>query len=121
MTSAGSSSNSPSASSGMVANSPAVAGPICERSHSRAVGYPGASRLAAWASRPIIWLIYLYRITLAQFLASSFGGGCRYEPSCSQYAESALRKYGAWRGSIMAVKRVLRCHPWHNGGYDPVP
>lgn len=79
-----------------------------------------SSSLLIWASHPLIWLIYLYRMTLAQLMASFFGGGCRFEPSCSHYAEDALRKYGAWSGSIMAFKRVLRCHPWHDGGYDPV-
>jgi putative membrane protein insertion efficiency factor len=73
-----------------------------------------------WTSRPLIWLIYVYRMTLAPFMATFFGGGCRFEPSCSHYAEDAICKYGAWRGSIMAVKRIFRCHPWHDGGYDPV-
>jgi len=71
----------------------------------------------AW---PFILLIYLYRMTLAPLLASWFGVGCRFYPTCSHYAEDALRKYGAWRGSIMAAKRLARCHPWHEGGFDPV-
>jgi len=45
---------------------------------------------------------------------------CRFEPSCSHYAEQALRKHGLFRGSKMAALRVLRCHPWHEGGFDPV-
>jgi putative membrane protein insertion efficiency factor len=69
---------------------------------------------------PLIGAIYLYRWTLAPVLAGLFGGGCRFEPSCSHYAEDALRKYGLLRGSLMAVRRILRCHPWHEGGYDPV-
>lgn len=84
-----------------------------EMSSSAGLGY--------WASQPFIWLIYLYRMTLAPLMVTFFEGGCRFEPSCSHYAEGALRKYGAWRGSIMAVKRLLRCHPWHDGGFDPVP
>ncbi|MEW6046286.1 MAG: membrane protein insertion efficiency factor YidD [Bacillota bacterium] len=46
---------------------------------------------------------------------------CRFYPTCSAYAEQALLKYGAVQGSWLAVRRVLRCHPWHPGGYDPVP
>ena len=65
---------------------------------------------------PLIFLIYLYRATLSPFI----GNSCRFEPTCSYYAEAALRKYGAVRGSWMALKRVFRCHPWHEGGYDPV-
>ena len=75
---------------------------------------------SALLSYPVIAAIYLYRWTLAPVLAALFGGGCRFEPSCSHYAEEALRRYGLWRGSRLAVGRVLRCHPWHAGGYDPV-
>lgn len=46
---------------------------------------------------------------------------CRYHPSCSAYAIEALRKYGAVRGSWLALKRLLRCHPWGGSGHDPVP
>jgi putative membrane protein insertion efficiency factor len=46
---------------------------------------------------------------------------CRYQPSCSAYAITALQRYGAWRGGLLAVKRLLRCHPWGGSGHDPVP
>ena len=46
---------------------------------------------------------------------------CRYQPSCSAYAIGALERYGAWRGGLLAAKRLLRCHPWGGSGYDPVP
>ena len=61
-------------------------------------------------------------IWVAALLASPLiGNQCRFFPTCSHYAEDALKCYGAWKGSIMAAKRLLRCHPWHEGGFDPVP
>lgn len=57
-----------------------------------------------------------------RFLSPLKGGPtCRFYPSCSQYAYEAVSKYGAIKGTHMAVKRVLRCHPFHPGGFDPVP
>lgn len=64
----------------------------------------------------LMLLVDAYRYALSPLLS----GGCRFEPSCSHYAQDALRKYGAWRGSIIAAKRLLRCHPWHEAGFDPV-
>ncbi len=46
---------------------------------------------------------------------------CRYAPTCSEYAMQAVEKYGAVKGGWLAAKRILRCHPFHEGGYDPVP
>lgn len=57
-----------------------------------------------------------------RFLSPLKGGPtCRFYPTCSQYAYESLAKYGAIKGTYMAVRRVLRCHPFHPGGYDPVP
>lgn len=65
----------------------------------------------------LIALIDGYRLLLSPF----FGTQCRFYPTCSSYAREAIEVHGAWRGSWLAVKRVLKCHPWHPGGVDPVP
>ena len=62
-------------------------------------------------------LIRFYQI----FISPLLGAHCRYEPSCSHYALEAIQKYGSIKGSVLAIKRVLRCHPFRPGGYDPVP
>jgi len=49
------------------------------------------------------------------------GATCRFVPTCSEYALEALEKYGALKGSLLAIRRILRCHPFSKGGYDPVP
>ncbi|HID23775.1 MAG TPA: membrane protein insertion efficiency factor YidD [Planctomycetaceae bacterium] len=69
-------------------------------------------RLPAWT---LIGLARLYQL----FLSPVFGRQCRFYPSCSEYFIRAVRKYGAVRGSWRGLRRVLRCHPWHPGGYDP--
>jgi putative membrane protein insertion efficiency factor len=68
-------------------------------------------------SRLICAAIRLYQITLSPLL----GPRCRFYPSCSQYALEAVRAHGGVRGGLLALRRLLRCHPWHPGGLDPVP
>ncbi|MDR3172777.1 MAG: membrane protein insertion efficiency factor YidD [Treponema sp.] len=63
-----------------------------------------------------LFLIRFYQCAISPHFPPS----CRYVPSCSEYAYEAVEKYGLGRGSLMAVKRILRCHPFHPGGYDPV-
>jgi putative membrane protein insertion efficiency factor len=66
--------------------------------------------------------ILLFFVKIYQKLFSNFlNSGCRYRPTCSQYAEKALREYGALRGSLMSAGRLLRCNPFAKGGFDPVP
>ncbi len=56
-----------------------------------------------------------------RFVSPFFTGVCRFSPSCSTYATDALTRYGPWRGSWMAVRRLARCHPFAKSGFDPVP
>ena len=62
-------------------------------------------------------LIRVYQYTLSPFL----GPACRFHPSCSEYAYQAIMRHGPLRGLLLAIKRILRCHPFHPGGVDPVP
>ncbi len=61
--------------------------------------------------------VQTYRYTLRGVI----GANCRFEPSCSEYALDALRCHGAVSGAALTTKRILRCHPWNEGGFDPVP
>ena len=65
----------------------------------------------------LIILVKTYRVAVSPML----GPRCRFHPTCSAYALEALRQFGAARGAWLAVRRIARCHPWHPGGYDPVP
>lgn len=65
----------------------------------------------------LLWAIRGYQYLFRPLL----GRNCRFYPSCSDYAREAIQKHGAWRGMWLAVRRISCCHPYHPGGYDPVP
>jgi len=68
-------------------------------------------------SYPFIILIKIYQFGISPLI----GPKCRYTPTCSQYAEQSLKKYGVFKGSWLAAKRIASCHPGGGSGYDPVP
>lgn len=70
-----------------------------------------------WPQRTLIAIVRGYRFFLSPWL----GSACRFEPTCSQYALTALDRHGALAGSALTARRLLRCHPWCAGGHDPVP
>ncbi|MBA2345950.1 MAG: membrane protein insertion efficiency factor YidD [Rubrobacter sp.] len=67
-------------------------------------------------ARPAVWLIRVYK----RFLSPMLPPSCRFSPSCSQYTLEALERYGLFKGGALGIYRLLRCHPFSRGGFDPV-
>ncbi|WP_417068929.1 membrane protein insertion efficiency factor YidD [Niveibacterium terrae] len=67
------------------------------------------------------FVIVLFLRAYQYFLSPFLGRNCRFHPSCSAYAIESVQRYGAIKGSWLALRRLMRCHPWNPGGYDPVP
>ena len=68
-------------------------------------------------TRGLIWALKGYKLAISPW----FGAACRYHPTCSAYAEEAIRLHGPIRGVWLGARRIARCHPWGRSGYDPVP
>jgi len=110
---------------------PAIA--LAHRSGNQFEGHGVSVRVCGAEGRAAALVDFLYRISRApqrvvmlvirgyQLMASPFPSPCRYYPSCSAYALEAVRRHGAVKGGWLGVKRILRCHPFHPGGIDPVP
>jgi putative membrane protein insertion efficiency factor len=77
-------------------------------------GEEGRPTVLDWG---LIGLVRAYRLLVTPLLPPA----CRFAPTCSQFAIEAIERYGAGRGSVLAARRIARCHPWNAGGYDPVP
>ncbi|RMF40750.1 MAG: membrane protein insertion efficiency factor YidD [Planctomycetota bacterium] len=88
--------------------------PDCDVDGTGSAGEPPAGRLSLPA-RLLIGVVTIYQRGLSPLL----GANCRYQPTCSRYMIEAVRKYGAVRGGMRGVLRILRCHPFRPGGYDP--
>ena len=65
----------------------------------------------------LLWLVRGYQLVISPM----FGPSCRFYPTCSNYAMDAIREHGALKGAMLAAVRLAKCHPWHPGGFDPVP
>ncbi|MBM4318665.1 MAG: membrane protein insertion efficiency factor YidD [Deltaproteobacteria bacterium] len=79
---------------------------------------PAPARTAwRFCQRLLLCFVRFYQIAISPLLPPA----CRFQPTCSVYAAQAIRWYGPWKGSWMALRRLARCHPFHPGGHDPVP
>jgi len=78
-------------------------------------------RIGYWLSKGTVGLLLLPILFYQQFISPFTPPSCRFTPTCSEYAKQALRKHGPIKGLILAIRRILKCHPWGGSGYDPVP
>lgn len=71
--------------------------------------------------RLISWLLILPIVAYQRLISPFTPPSCRFQPTCSEYARQAILKHGPIKGTLLAIKRILKCHPWGGSGYDPVP
>lgn len=84
----------------------------------RCANFGATNNLMSMSARLGVWIVQAYQLLLGPFM----GGACRFEPSCSEYAIAAIAEHGLMRGSVLAARRIARCHPFsHTAGSDPVP
>ena len=83
--------------------------------------FPRPRSILAWVLAPITWLIIALIRCYQRWISPGLPPSCRFAPSCSQYALEAVQRYGALKGVWLGARRLVRCHPWHPGGFDPVP
>ncbi len=82
---------------------------------------PGRRSIIGWIFTPLSWLLIALIRLYQLFISPGLPPSCRFTPSCSQYTLDAIRRHGALKGVWLGARRLVRCHPWHPGGYDPVP
>ncbi|NNM66377.1 MAG: membrane protein insertion efficiency factor YidD [Spirochaetales bacterium] len=75
----------------------------------------------SWISRVLSYPLLGFMLIYKYGFSGLFPPSCRFTPTCSSYGLEAVRKFGAWKGGKLAIRRILRCHPGNPGGYDPVP
>jgi putative membrane protein insertion efficiency factor len=94
--------------------------------HSDPVGrsaplFPRPHTPVGWLLAPVTWLFVLLIRFYQLFISPGLPASCRFAPSCSAYTLEAVQRHGALKGVWLGARRLIRCHPWHPGGYDPVP
>ena len=83
--------------------------------------FPRPHSITGWILAPLSWLLVLLIRLYQMFISPGLPSSCRFAPSCSQYTLEAVQRYGALKGGWLGARRLVRCHPWHPGGFDPVP
>lgn len=83
--------------------------------------FPRPRTRAGWVVAPLTWLAIALIRFYQKFVSPGLPPRCRFAPSCSEYTLEAVQRYGVLKGAWLGVRRLARCHPWHPGGFDPVP